>query len=104
MRAKPKSDLKRIDAMKDSDIDYSDIPEIDDEMFARAVVKEPAKATITIRVDQDVLDWFKDQGAGYKTRINGVLRGYRDQVVIAQLDTETGMQARPMKKRRKVKR
>jgi uncharacterized protein (DUF4415 family) len=80
-RASIKSDLKRIDAMKDADIDYSDIPEISDEDFARAVVKEPVKATITMRLDQDVLDWFKDQGTGYQTHMNSVLRRYRDLVV-----------------------
>jgi len=38
----------------------------------------PAKASISLRVDQDVLEWFKAQGAGYQTRINTVLRAFRD--------------------------
>jgi uncharacterized protein (DUF4415 family) len=37
-----------------------------------------AKAAISLRVDQDVLDWFKAQGDGYQTRINSVLRAFRD--------------------------
>ncbi len=38
----------------------------------------PSKASISLRVDQDVLDWFKAQGTGYQTRINTVLRAFRD--------------------------
>ena len=38
----------------------------------------PAKASISLRIDQDVLEWFKAQGAGYPTRINTVLRAFRD--------------------------
>ncbi|MBX9612324.1 MAG: BrnA antitoxin family protein [Burkholderiales bacterium] len=38
----------------------------------------PAKASISLRVDQDVLEWFKAQGTGYQTRINTVLRAFRD--------------------------
>ena len=36
------------------------------------------KASISLRVDHDVLDWFKAQGGGYQTRMNAVLRAYRD--------------------------
>ena len=72
-----KSDLARIDKLRDEDIDYSDIPELDDEVFAQPVVPwPPKKETITIRVDSDVLGWFKRQGRGYQTRINQVLRRY----------------------------
>ena len=38
----------------------------------------PTKASISLRVDQDVLEWFKAQGTGYQTRINTVLRAFRD--------------------------
>jgi uncharacterized protein (DUF4415 family) len=38
----------------------------------------PSKASISLRVDQDVLEWFKAQGTGYQTRINTVLRAFRD--------------------------
>jgi uncharacterized protein (DUF4415 family) len=38
----------------------------------------PSKASISLRVDQDVLAWFKAQGPGYQTRINTVLRAFRD--------------------------
>jgi uncharacterized protein (DUF4415 family) len=72
-----KSDLKRIDRMTDDDIDYSDIPEVDASFFATArVVVPPGKKQVTIRLDSDVLAWLKEQGRGYQTRINAILRAY----------------------------
>jgi uncharacterized protein (DUF4415 family) len=58
-------------------------PEADIQHIVRGVVRRglqplPPKASISLRVDQDVLDWFKAQGAGYQTRINTVLRAFRD--------------------------
>jgi len=38
----------------------------------------PSKALVSLRLDQDVLEWFKGQGAGYQTRMNAVLRAFRD--------------------------
>ena len=77
-----KSDLARIDALKDDDIDYSEIPDLSslgEEFWQKAVVKraEP-KAQVTIRMDREVLDWFRAQGKGYQTRINAVLRAYKE--------------------------
>lgn len=74
-----KSDLRTIDELRDEDIDYGDIPELDDRVFAQPLVPwPPKKEAITIRVDADVLGWFKRQGSGYQTRINQVLRRYMD--------------------------
>ena len=72
-----KSDLKRIDQMRDEDIDYSDIPEVDAAFFETArVVVPPGKKQVTVRLDSDVLAWLKGQGRGYQTRINAILRAY----------------------------
>ncbi len=72
-----KTDWDRIDAMTDEDIDTSDIPPLDEEFFAHAQIRMPKpKETVTIRLDSDVVDWFKEQGKGYQTRINAVLRTY----------------------------
>jgi uncharacterized protein (DUF4415 family) len=72
-----KSDLKRIDALKDEDIDYSDIPERDESFFQKTTVTlPPGKKQLTVRVDEDVLAWLKEQGKGYQTRINAILRAY----------------------------
>jgi uncharacterized protein (DUF4415 family) len=63
--------------MTDEEIDTSDIPPLDEELFASAELRMPqAKPSITIRLDPDILEWFKGQGKGYQTRINAVLRKY----------------------------
>jgi uncharacterized protein (DUF4415 family) len=72
-----------VDALKDKDIDFSDTPEVSPEMFARAVVRHglkpvPRKAQLTLRLDSDVLEWFRKQGQGYQTKINALLRAYMD--------------------------
>ena len=72
-----KSDLRRIDAMSDANIDYSDIPELDADFFRDArVVVPPGKKQLTVRLDADVLAWLQDQGKGYHSRINAILRAY----------------------------
>jgi uncharacterized protein (DUF4415 family) len=69
------SELERLDQMKDSDIDYSDIPKLGEEFFAKAVIPwPPPKQQLTIRLDVDVLAWLKASGRGYQTRINRILR------------------------------
>jgi uncharacterized protein (DUF4415 family) len=69
------SDLKKIDRMKDSEIDCSDIPELDESFFRKATVAwPPVKQQLTIRLDADVLAWLKASGRGYQTRINHILR------------------------------
>ncbi len=69
--------------MKDEDIDLSDAPEITPEMFAKAVVrrglKPRTKKQVTLRIDSDVLEWYKKQGRGYQTKINLLLRAYMDE-------------------------
>ncbi len=67
--------LKKLAAMKDSDIDLSDAPEQRDWNRAkRGVFYKPVKQQLTLRLDADVVDWFKQQGVGYQTKINAVLR------------------------------
>jgi uncharacterized protein (DUF4415 family) len=80
---KSQTDWKRIKAMKDKDIDLSDNPELTPAMFARAVVRRglkpvPRKTQLTLRVDGDVLEWFRKQGRGYQTQINALLRAYME--------------------------
>jgi uncharacterized protein (DUF4415 family) len=58
-------------------------PETDVKHIVRGIVRKGlkpmlAKASISLRLDQDVLEWFKAQGTGYQTRINTVLRAFRD--------------------------
>lgn len=82
--SKSRTDFERLAKMKDSDIDFSDIPEITPAQFAKAVVRKglkpvPKKSQITLRLDSDVLEWFKGTGKGYNTRINMLLRAYMEQ-------------------------
>ena len=70
-----KSDLARIDRMKQADINYSDIPPMDKTFLKKATTAwPPEKKQLTIRLDADVLDWLKAHGKGYQTRINRILR------------------------------
>ncbi|WBA80897.1 MULTISPECIES: BrnA antitoxin family protein [unclassified Endozoicomonas] len=72
------TDWERLNAMSDEDIDTSDIPELDDNFFQQAELHLPVKKPVTIRLDADVLEWFKGQGQGYQTRINNLLRKYME--------------------------
>ena len=76
LTAKKRKDLIKLAQMPDSQIDLSDIPEIKN-LPPDAVVGKfyrPKKATITIRLDADVLAWLKATGEGYQTRVNTYLR------------------------------
>ena len=80
---KSQTDWDRVDKLHDRDIDFSDNPEITDEMFAKAVLRKGLKPVVrktqvTLRVDDDVLKWFKEQGKGYQTRINSLLKAYKE--------------------------
>ena len=69
--------LKKIKSIKDKQIDYSDISELDDKFWENAVIEYPEKKKpITLRLDADVLEWFKSMGKGYQTRINAILRTF----------------------------
>ena len=64
-------------ALPDDQIDYSDIPELDDDFWENAkIVAPPGKERITFRVDREVLAYFRKDGPGYQTRMNAVLRSF----------------------------
>lgn len=76
-RKKSETDWDRLDSMRDEDIDLSDIPEMHEEFFSNATLVMPeGKSSITLRLDQEVIEWFKSQGKGYQTRMNAVLKAY----------------------------
>ena len=78
-RAKGVTDFKRLRAMRDADIDFSEIPKLGKSFWktARVTMPEP-KDRLTIRVDHDVVQWLKKNGRGYQTRINAILRSYME--------------------------
>ena len=74
---KSRTKWEKLKKMTDAAIDVSDVPEIDPRLFKRMEVRMPRpKELVSIRIDPDVLDWFRRQGARYQTRINAVLRSY----------------------------
>ena len=74
-----KTNWAKVESQTDSEIDTSDIPPLDSEFFKTAKLRMPSKkSSITVRLDSDVLEWFRKQGKGYQTRINAVLRTYME--------------------------
>jgi len=73
-----KKDWDRVDAIKDEDIDYSDIPEVTDFSKFRPWEKrqmfKPVKVAVTCKLDADIVTWLKQGGKGYQTRLNTILR------------------------------
>ena len=77
MKKNSKTNLARIDALTDEMIDTSDIPPLTKAFFSKATLQMPTrKVAVTLRVDADVLNWFKLQGKGYQGRMNAVLRTF----------------------------
>lgn len=69
--------IAELAAMSDEDIDTSDIPELDEEFWENARVRFPGgKERLTVRFDEDVVQWFRSQGRGYQTKMNAVLRSF----------------------------
>lgn len=69
--------LDQLAAVKDEHIDFSDIPELDEDFWNRAELAEPDRTEqITLRVKRSVLAYFRASGKGYQTRINQVLESY----------------------------
>ena len=80
---KSQTDWERVDKLQDNEIDFSDNPEVTPEMFAKAILRKGLKpvvpkSQVTLRIDNDVLTWFKKQGTGYQTRINSLLKAYKE--------------------------
>ncbi len=71
------AELEVLAAMSDEDIDTSDAPPVTDWTGARrGVFFRPVKQQLTLRLDADLIDWFRRSGDGYQTRINAALREY----------------------------
>ena len=82
-RMKGETDLARLDAMTDEDIvravvEDSDVAPLDIDWTKARLVLPPGKENVTLRVDRDVLAWFRGTGKGFHTRMNAVLRAYME--------------------------
>ena len=74
-----RADIERIRTMSDAEVDSTSPPELKDlppDFWNDAVVVPPPKRAISLRIDQDVLDWFRARGPRYQSRMNAVLRAY----------------------------
>ena len=77
MNASTKTDFKRLAKLTDDDFNYSDIAMSDEDFWKDAEVIFPSKKIhLSIRLDDDIVSWFKRFGRGYQTKINSVLRSY----------------------------
>jgi uncharacterized protein (DUF4415 family) len=78
------TNFRRPRQMKAADVKVTtEHPELDVKQIARAIVRKGLKpvlpkASVSLRIDVDVLDWFKSRGTGYQTRINAVLRAFKE--------------------------
>jgi uncharacterized protein (DUF4415 family) len=82
-RMRGKTDFAQLDALGDDDIARAvaadpDAAALDTDWTKARLVLPPGKELVTLRLDRDVVDWFRKAGKGYQTRINAVLRAYKD--------------------------
>ena len=82
-KLKGKTDFAQLDALGDEDIARAvatdpDAAPLDTDWTRARLVLPPGKELVTLRLDRDVLDWVRKAGKGYQTRINAVLRAYKD--------------------------
>ena len=79
---KSRTDIERLKSIRDADIVIEkNAPAWTPDMFARAMVRKglepvPKKSLLSLRIDADVLEWFRSQGRGYQSRMNALLRAY----------------------------
>lgn len=76
LSARQKARLKALANMPDEQIDYSDAPSMPDATWMKAAELPHTKQQITLRLDAEVLEYFKGTGKRYQSRINAVLRSY----------------------------
>jgi uncharacterized protein (DUF4415 family) len=77
LSASQRREIAELAAKPDSEIDYSDIPKLQEKFWKHAVRNpfyRPVKQQVTVRLDADVIAWLRMQGKGYQTRLNQVLR------------------------------
>ena len=76
-KKKSGTDWQFLNADSDEGIDFSDIPKLGPDFWKKAVLRLPQKKeSLTLRLDHDVVTWFRRAGRGYQTKMNAVLRSY----------------------------
>jgi uncharacterized protein (DUF4415 family) len=77
LTAAQKAELKALRIKPEGEIDYSDIPPLQEDFWKKAVRNpfyRPTKTSTTVRIDSDVLHWLRSHGKGYQSRMNAILR------------------------------
>jgi uncharacterized protein (DUF4415 family) len=77
LTAGDKRRLEKLSQRPDNEIDTSDIPELNEKFWQHAVRNpfyRPVKRQLTLRLDADIIAWLRQQGKGYQTRANALLR------------------------------
>jgi|688.fasta_scaffold739646_2 uncharacterized protein (DUF4415 family) len=72
-----KTNWEFVDNLKDEDIDYEDHPEVTEEFFKIMQAREPNKKGVFIKLDTELISFFKNHSKHYQTKINDVLRAYK---------------------------
>jgi uncharacterized protein (DUF4415 family) len=70
------TDWKQLESLSDDKIDTSDIPELDESFFTQAQLRQVSQQTVNLKLDTDIIKWFKEQGLSYQTQANRLLRHY----------------------------
>jgi uncharacterized protein (DUF4415 family) len=88
------TDFKRLDEMTDEDIDFSEIPEWTDEMFARAVVMPPLEVRVPreellVKLDRDLAAWYRGMGEEQNVMLNFAIRRFLKEEVRRKRQTQT---------------
>lgn len=80
MNKHSETDWQKLESMTDEEIDYSDIPPLDEGFFARATVRrvEQPQIVVTLQVDPTVFAWFDAQEGGWERRMRAALRIYAE--------------------------
>jgi uncharacterized protein (DUF4415 family) len=74
-----RTDWESLENMSDEDIDYSDIPPLTEDFFAKAVLRIPAdQAQNWLQLDTEIINWFRTRNIDYKTVINSALHSYME--------------------------
>lgn len=78
-RRTSQTDWERLARMTDDEIDYSDIPALDDSFFENATLRSQRKQRISLQVDADIIAWFAEQNQNYKQQMSLILKQYVEQ-------------------------
>jgi uncharacterized protein (DUF4415 family) len=73
MKKHSKTDWARVNALTDDTIDYSDSPEVTEEFFKIMTKRDPEKVLVNLRLNREIVDFFKEHSNKYQTKINEVL-------------------------------